>query len=327
VSLPVTRRVRRQLGLDARRFGASGRVSLASFASAYALADALREGHAAFGEGTRPVTGEELAALDLLEDLAREALEELIAELDPGFPDRCLRSFEDRLGRAGAAARWRRLADELQIDPRDEPGEDACLRALLGATLVRKHPLADRILGELGLDEEADPELQETLEQIDELLGEERSKLGEALKLPIETLADVDPTSFDEVLATLSRWPGLWDDDERQRIDAVLGLLAEARAPRLPPGDAPMAGIGLDDGPAAYSEDAPWMPSLVLVAKNALVWLDQLSRRHGRSISHLDEIPDVELERLAARGMTGLWLIGVWERSPASAELKRSQGI
>ena len=47
------------------------------------------------------------------------------------------------------------------------------------------------------------------------------------------------------------------------------------------------------------------MPRLVLVAKNTLVWLAQLSAQHGRTIRRLDEIPDSELDELARRGFTG----------------------
>ncbi|MGO9307528.1 MAG: alpha-amylase family glycosyl hydrolase [Spirochaetia bacterium] len=76
----------------------------------------------------------------------------------------------------------------------------------------------------------------------------------------------------------------------------------------------------------AFSEDRDWMPRAVMIAKNALVWLDQLSRAYGREIRRLDQIPDEELDRLARSGFTALWLIGVWERSGASREIKRRMG-
>src|SRR5208337_979964 len=76
----------------------------------------------------------------------------------------------------------------------------------------------------------------------------------------------------------------------------------------------------------AFSEDRDWMPRAVMIAKNALVWLEQLSRAYGRDIRRLDQIPDEELDRLARSGFTALWLIGVWERSSASREIKRRMG-
>ncbi len=76
----------------------------------------------------------------------------------------------------------------------------------------------------------------------------------------------------------------------------------------------------------AFSPDQAWMPSVVLIAKNTYVWLEQLSKKYGRHISRLDQIPDEELHQLATRGMTGLWLIGLWERSLASRTIKRLRG-
>lgn len=82
----------------------------------------------------------------------------------------------------------------------------------------------------------------------------------------------------------------------------------------------------LADEPERFSLDTEWMPRLVLLAKNSYVWLDQLSRQYGRSITRLDEIPDEELERLGRWGFSGLWLIGLWERSHASKTIKQLMG-
>ena len=75
-----------------------------------------------------------------------------------------------------------------------------------------------------------------------------------------------------------------------------------------------------------FSQDLDWMPRVVLMAKSTYVWLDQLSRAYGRPIYRLDQIPDEELDALASGGFTGLWLIGLWERSLASKEIKQLRG-
>ncbi len=75
-----------------------------------------------------------------------------------------------------------------------------------------------------------------------------------------------------------------------------------------------------------FSPDQDWMPNTVLIAKSTYVWLDQLSKRYGRHIHRLDQIPDDELAALAHRGFNALWLIGVWERSKASQTIKRLCG-
>jgi glycosidase len=76
----------------------------------------------------------------------------------------------------------------------------------------------------------------------------------------------------------------------------------------------------------AFTQDKDWMPRLVMMAKNSYVWLDQLSRKYQRAITHLDQVPDEELDVLASWGITGLWLIGLWERGQASQRIKQMMG-
>ncbi|HNS01564.1 MAG TPA: alpha-amylase family glycosyl hydrolase [Anaerolineae bacterium] len=83
---------------------------------------------------------------------------------------------------------------------------------------------------------------------------------------------------------------------------------------------------GLIAEPERFSPDLDWMPKTVMLAKNTYVWLDQLSKQYQREIRTLNQIPDEELDRLAQSGFTGLWLIGLWERSRASQRIKQMMG-
>jgi len=78
--------------------------------------------------------------------------------------------------------------------------------------------------------------------------------------------------------------------------------------------------------PEQFTPDTDWMPRVVLIAKNAYVWLDQLSKEYNREIKTLDQVPDEELDKLARWNFTGLWLIGLWERSTASQRIKHIMG-
>ena len=75
-----------------------------------------------------------------------------------------------------------------------------------------------------------------------------------------------------------------------------------------------------------FTADIDWMPSVVMIAKNAFVWLDQLSKKYQRGITKLDQVPDEELDNLARWNYTALWLIGIWERSSASRKIKHHTG-
>ncbi len=69
-----------------------------------------------------------------------------------------------------------------------------------------------------------------------------------------------------------------------------------------------------------------WQRNLVLTARNTPVWLYQLSRKYGREIQTLDQIPEEEIALLAQRGFNSLWLVGLWQRSPVSRKIKHLYG-
>jgi hypothetical protein len=59
-------------------------------------------------------------------------------------------------------------------------------------------------------------------------------------------------------------------------------------------------------------------PSLYQI--NARVWLTELSRALGKRAT-LDDIPDAELDRLAARGFDWIWFLRVWQTGWAAQRL------
>ena len=139
----------------------------------------------------------------------------------------------------------------------------------------------------------------------------------------------------DQLRWILENWSDLLSEGRQQQLLRALDLLEEYHRNRGG-GHGPSHTFGLasehDDGSSntagqdRYSDDADWMTQMVLVAKQTLVWLDQLSNEYGRSIQRLDEIPTEALQELLDRGFRGLWLIGLWERSPASKKIKQIRG-
>ncbi len=53
---------------------------------------------------------------------------------------------------------------------------------------------------------------------------------------------------------------------------------------------------------------------------NTWAWLESRSRREGRNLT-LAEVPDGEWDQLARLGFDLVWLMGVWQRSPASQQI------
>ena len=58
----------------------------------------------------------------------------------------------------------------------------------------------------------------------------------------------------------------------------------------------------------------PKHPSLYEI--NTWVWLGEQSRKAGRTLT-LATVPEREWEAIASLGFDAVWLMGVWERSPA----------
>jgi glycosidase len=173
--------------------------------------------------------------------------------------------------------------------------------------------------------------------------GSQRGDTGPALALPgrLREPSRHAPESLAAQLRWIrEHWADVLEADPAlaERVALALDVLAEearahelAAAARAATFGGPIAPEapdyrGLDAEPEAFSADTEWMPSVVLVAKSTYVWLEQLSQRHGRWVRTLADVPDEELDRLAGQGITGLWLIGLWQRSAASAEIKRRRG-
>jgi hypothetical protein len=53
---------------------------------------------------------------------------------------------------------------------------------------------------------------------------------------------------------------------------------------------------------------------------NSAVWLERLSREQGRAL-RLDEVPAASWDAIAALPVDAVWLMGVWQRSPAGLQI------
>jgi glycosidase len=162
-----------------------------------------------------------------------------------------------------------------------------------------------------------------------ELLG---MPLFECLKAPMKAC----PDSLDDQLEYIrTKWSSFLPEFLTKAITQAIDISSEEKKIR---GFGPGPNMSLtfdrkaqwyDDiypEHAAYSRDADWMSNVVLMAKSVYVWLDQLSKKYHRHIKYLSDVPDEELDILAGWGFTGLWLIGLWERSPASRKIKQIMG-
>ena len=167
--------------------------------------------------------------------------------------------------------------------------------------------------------------------------GPDHQTLLELLRAPI--LAH--PDSLDAQLRFIqTRWGMVLSDAFLAKMLGGMDVLSEEskiiyHGPHDPPSIVPTYKPAGPEGAESvfgshemerFTADIDWMPKVVLLAKNTYVWLNQLSKKYQRSITRLDQIPDQELDQIAHWNFTGLWLIGIWERSIASQRIKNYTG-
>ena len=184
----------------------------------------------------------------------------------------------------------------------------------------------DTTIGKITIYHQATVQLQEFFKSLP-AFGPDNQNLYEMLRTP----AVRHPQSLFEQLEFIrTRW-GYLLTDYILRLLGSLDLIREEErimfggpGPTVVP-DFRALGI-MDEDRERFSTDLDWMPKVVMIAKSSQVWLDQLSKKYRRRIATLDQIPDEELDILAGRGFTGLWLIGLWERSDSSRKIKQMCG-
>ncbi|MCB9543011.1 MAG: alpha-amylase [Myxococcales bacterium] len=236
---------------------------------------------------------------------AREATGEAV--------DRTLDAFRELYPPHDAEPDNRRAAVELWLLAlAAENPAMAPLRALFDDSDLRARAPAGQVVHAIEAALEADPGLA----------GE---PLAAVLRAPMKASPGDLAGQLDYILAA---WTGILPGELHQTLLRARDVVTEERRPRFagPGPQAPISFAAAEEEVENFTPDRDWMSNVVLVAKLTHVWLDQLSKTHGRAITRLDEIPDDELDRLAGWGVNALWLIGLWERSTASRTIKQKMG-
>ena len=358
--LHVRREARERFGVPMTAFSTAGRLVDLDFDEAERLAAALRR-EAGSGPGKASTAGTLTAAVLLHElahlliashpenvrevgsalraperiDSSAEGLERFIsafpppALVDPGIAPAAYLTD-------GFDSAWEEL---LLLDLADKNPALGPLRELFEASSLLGTAPVKSVLGEIVtgfgrplVDRESAGGRVATVQRpslLDLLLAPQRQhpdSLVDQLRVAVRVWVPLLGVDIGALLGQVERTLGVIGEEERYlaHLATVAAGGHDRWGARAGAGFGAWGGIG--DGPSAFSDDREWMSRTVLVAKNAFVWLAQLSRTHGRHIERLDQVPDETLDELVADGMDGLWLIGMWQRSQASKTIKRLRG-
>ena len=340
----VSRRARDRYAFDHALFTLSGNVIFANFRGARIFAQKMNEKRDLIHRPEDAVKAGQLNALGLIDEILHYIAQLYREQINPEVMGQALAHLESQLGAAAVDAALRRFTDDfppLAV----YRGEVTAADYLAGSSAgVSNRQLVLEELLMLWL-ENANPACASFRELFDDaalakatayrplmaalgdffaaqpFFGPDNQPLVEMLRAP----AIAVPYSLSGQLEyILTHWAALIGKYLYRLLSGLDLIKEEEKAIFLGPGPSLVDDYSsLGGEPEAFSADKDWMPRVVLMAKNIYVWLDQLSKKYRRSITRLDEIPDEELDTLARWGFTGLWLIGVWERSRASQRIKQ----
>ncbi|MBN2416911.1 alpha-amylase [bacterium] len=350
LELHISRKARDYYQFDEGLYGLSGNVVFADFYMVRKFAQQMNAKRDVIRFPERAVHSGDIHAMGLIDEINhwllgryREEhpgvlgglLEYLQAGLGTDVVDRVLQIFIDLFPPLRVYRNEQEPADYLSYGTEAIPNRHLLLEELLMLWLANRNPAFSPYQD---LIDEAELSARSDYRQFISLLAEffdgqprfgpDNQSIPELLLEPVK----VAPTSFPGQLSfILKKWSALLGPF-LSRILSGLDLLEEENRIRF-------GGLGtghgtihpphykeLEEETEAFSKDLDWMPKVVMIAKNAFVWLEQLSRKYGRWIRYLNDIPDEELDELARRGLTVLWFIGIWRRSAASKKIKHLCG-
>ncbi len=334
-------------------FAATGPLAMRDFDDALAVAAAINEAVDAARYPQQAVRAGDVMAASLIQEILRLVIalqlersgadllagagETLAGSLPEGEGERLLEAFAGRYPATPVFRGERTAAEHLEAATEGAANRSLAIEELIMLRVANENAAFARMRSLHDDRELADGTAYETaIGLLEDFFAEEPSvgpggvSLFELLRAPARS----SPTSLTGQLDFIrANWAGLLGDRFAgllERILRTVDVMNEEQAARgMGDGPPPVLDQAALRGAGEYerfTEDRGWMPRVVMIAKSTYVWLDQLSRRYERDIVRLDQIPDEELDALAEAGFTGLWLIGLWERSEASRRIKHRRG-
>lgn len=353
VEFHISRKAREKYEFDDSLFSASGNVVIANFTAARLFADKMNTVRSTSGAQDDMVRAAEVNSLGLIDEMLHQIIAIYRSQVNPRVFNQAAEWLREEVGDDALertmlkfveefppiAVYQKRIAapDYLAGQTDGVPNRMICLEEMLLLWLANLNPAFTPFL-EL-FDHSVLAQQTPYVKLMNSLsrffvtqpkFGPGKTDLFSLLRQP----AIVRPHSLREQLLFITGTWGFMLSSFMLRMMRGLDFLKEESKPVFhgpPPTEVLEFGAGSEEDvvehePEQFSPDLHWMPNLVLIAKSTLVWLDQLSKKYERNIQYLNQIPDEELDALARWGFTGLWLIGIWQRSAASQKVKRMCG-
>ncbi len=346
----VSRQARDRYRFDLSLFGYHGNVIFANFHAARIFAQKINQQRDLVNYPEQAVKAGQINALGLMDEIFHHVTALYLQQRNPQAFSKALQFLTEKFGNAEVEHLLLNFIQEfpplsvylgqvtpeeyLEGDTEGVPNREALVEELMMLWITNQNPATSPFVELFDDDRLASNTIYkpfiQSLHQFFETqppFGPDRQNLIDLLRSP----AIAVPYSLTGQLEYIrERWAELLGKFLYRLLSSLDLVKEEEKASFFGPGPTLIPVYDRDHmgelEVEAFSPDREWMPRLVLLAKNTYVWLYQLSQKYQRPIQRLDEIPDEELAELASWGFSGLWLIGLWERSRASARIKQLCG-
>jgi glycosidase len=343
----ISRQARNRYGFDDALFGISGNVIFADFYAVRVFTEKVNRKRNLLDFPEQAVKASQVNAMGLIDEILHmvvglyrqqidpnvwsSALGWIIEELGEEAVLQALYQFSDLFPSTAVYRQEMDVTEYLEAETEGMPNRLIVLEEMLLLWLANVNPaftpfkefFDDTQIDQLSAYSEIMKSLHNFFNERPRF-GPDNQNLIDMLRSPTVAV----PYSLSGQLEyILTRWADLLGKYLYRLLGGLDFIKEEEKAIFLGPGIPQVYDFsGLDFELERFSQDKDWMPRLVLIAKNTYVWLDQLSKKYQCDIHRLDQVPDEELDAFARWGFTGLWLIGLWERSQASRKIKQMMG-
>jgi glycosidase len=345
----VSRQVRDRYNFDQSLFSLSGNIIFANFHAVRLFAQKMNQRRDLVNFPERAVQAGQINAMGMIDEIMHHVIQLYHQQKNPQIMQAALVDLRETIGSKELERTLRQFVTEFPplavyrgeqdaddyLDDQTEgiPNRSVVLEEMIMLWIANQNPAFSPFLelfDDKRLTNETEyPQIMRRLHGFFETqppFGPEQQNLLDMLRSP----AIAVPHSLSGQLDFIrERWSELLGRYLYRLLSSLDLIREEEKMSFMGPGPVPIPIYDLSSAelePENFSADREWMVRLVLIARNAYVWLDQLSKTYQRSIIRLDQVPEEELETLARWGITGLWLIGLWERSQASARIKQLMG-
>ena len=324
LGIPILQKVKYQFKIEEKNISKEAKLVFKDQIELRKFAQQLNEGKDIIFNSAKAATAGELNAVMIIAGLTQKIISKYTEDINPRIIEKAYQFLINEIGTYRLETLERDFQDNFITSKKANVLNEALL-----VWLINQNPAFDKyqeLFNDDILKTESNyPVHFEHLKEFFKTQPSVDNKKIDFISFLLEPMLKFPNSIFDQLNFIKENWKELIGDELLLLLQGIGFLKEESKVHFSGPGPAQIHQFN-DEEYEKFTEDKDWMPHLILLAKSTYVWLGQLSKKYKIEVTRLDQIPEAELQLQASRGITGIWLIGIWQRSAASKKIKEING-